>query len=280
MVSSIELNSKLKRAETVSSNELKHPLVIEDLITIRYVFMHYLVGHSPNGYKQDDSSEVAKVLGATSKRQSWPYVLYGIVHNSGNDSKETTSTLREINEAMEIFKAMDLRATLRAQHKKRKTDTRALNVIVNNEEKTDTSKMEFCHKKRENRARTSAIMKTTLASSLASSPTVAHKSSPITTHDNPPFPYISPPRLPLTKELPIEDSGKLAPSHQNFNSRDLRGIVEKWRASVLEVDFDALTEVEMYQFGFDVRCLSRAAWDEFASKWRNSMDFYLEESPC
>lgn len=46
-----------------------------------------------------------------------------------------------------------------------------------------------------------------------------------------------------------------------------------------KVDFDALSEVEMEQLGFDIRFPLGAAWDEFKTKWKNLRDFYLEESP-
>lgn len=49
---------------------------------------------------------------------------------------------------------------------------------------------------------------------------------------------------------------------------------------VHKVGFDALYEVEMYQLSFDVRYPSRAAWEKFLSKWKNTEDFYLEGSLC
>ncbi|KAH1113935.1 hypothetical protein J1N35_007313 [Gossypium stocksii] len=122
-------------------------LVIEDFITVRNVFLYCLEGHSPNGYKRGDSRKLAKELGTT--RSSW------------GDSEETTSTLREINEAMEITKDMDLQANLRAQRKKCRTDARVINVVVSSEKETYSGKIEFCWKRRTNCAGPSALMATT-----------------------------------------------------------------------------------------------------------------------
>ncbi|KAH1121683.1 hypothetical protein J1N35_004843 [Gossypium stocksii] len=92
-----------------------NPLVIEDLITMRNVFLHYLVGIAPMDISRMIVEKLLTIIGDVD-----------IVRSSRNDSKKTTSTSREINEAMEISTAMDLRAALRAQPKKRRTDRELL----------------------------------------------------------------------------------------------------------------------------------------------------------
>ncbi|KAK5786666.1 hypothetical protein PVK06_041306 [Gossypium arboreum] len=61
---------------------------------------------------------------------------------------------------------------------------------------------------------------------------MAHESSPIPTHSNPPSSCISPLCLPLAEELPIKESGELALIHHNLSSRELKGIVERWKRAV------------------------------------------------
>ncbi|KAK5775690.1 hypothetical protein PVK06_043613 [Gossypium arboreum] len=53
--------AQLRRLHVSSS------LVIEDVITVRNVFLYYLEGHNPNGYKWGDSREVVEALGAVSE---------------------------------------------------------------------------------------------------------------------------------------------------------------------------------------------------------------------
>lgn len=139
----------------------------------------------------------------------------GIARSSGSDSEDTTRISREINKAMEITKAMDLRATLRAQRKKCKTDARAVNVVVSSEEETGNGRLEFRRKRRPDCTRLSVVTATTSVSPLASSKTLARESSPIATRG------ISPPLQPPVQELSTEDSGELAPSHQNLSTGKL-----------------------------------------------------------
>ncbi|KAK5786667.1 hypothetical protein PVK06_041307 [Gossypium arboreum] len=59
---------------------------------------------------------------------------------------------------------------------------------------------------------------------------------------------------------------------------------EGFKKNTLGMLSDVTTELKSNillhtQLGFDVRFSSGAAWDEFTAKWKNSMDFYLEESP-
>ncbi|KAK5843209.1 hypothetical protein PVK06_005657 [Gossypium arboreum] len=150
------------------------------------------------------------------------------VHSSGSDSKESTSTSREINEAMEITRVMDLRVDLRARWKKRRTNARAVNVVVSSEKETYSCRMDFCHKKRENYAGPFAVTTSTPTFPSVSSQNMGHKSSPIAAHSS------SPPPLPLVEELTAEDSDKLAPSHHNLSTNELEGIVKNWKALVLD----------------------------------------------
>ncbi|KAK5845887.1 hypothetical protein PVK06_002129 [Gossypium arboreum] len=48
---------------------------------------------------------------------------------------------------------------------------------------------------------------------------------------------------------------------------------------VHKVDLDALVGVDISELGFDMLCLSSAAWDSFMTTRKNSLDFYLEEDP-
>ncbi|PPR99860.1 hypothetical protein GOBAR_AA20807 [Gossypium barbadense] len=129
---------------------------------------------------------------------------------------------------------MDLRAGLKAQHNRHKIDTRAIIVVVSSKEETNSSRIKSHHKRRVDRTGTSTMVATTLASPLVSLQNMAHESSPIIARGNSPSPCISPPTAPLVRELPAGNSGKLALSHYNLNSKELKGIVEKWRALVLE----------------------------------------------
>ncbi|PPS01494.1 hypothetical protein GOBAR_AA19173 [Gossypium barbadense] len=67
---------------------------------------------------------------------------------------------------------------------------------------------------------------------------------------------------------------------------ELKRIAEEYKATVVvgpfnapQVDFDALYEVDMYKSCFNGRFPSGVGWDEFASKWKNLKDFYLDEGP-
>lgn len=57
--------------------QVGNSFIIEDVITVRNVFLHYLEAYSPNRYKWGDNREAAEVLGAAFERQSYPHVLYG-----------------------------------------------------------------------------------------------------------------------------------------------------------------------------------------------------------
>ncbi|KAK5845071.1 hypothetical protein PVK06_001224 [Gossypium arboreum] len=67
---------------------------------------------------------------------------------------------------------------------------------------------------------------------------------------------------------------------------ELRRIAEEYKATVVvgpfnapQVDFDALYEIDMDKSCFNGRFPSGVGWDEFASKWKNLKDFYLDEGP-
>ncbi|TYG36643.1 hypothetical protein ES288_D13G080100v1 [Gossypium darwinii] len=110
---------------------------------------------------------------------------------------------------------------------------RAINMMASSEEETNSGKIKSHRKRRADRTGTSMVA-TTLASPLVSSQTVAHKSSPIIARGNSHSPYIFPLTAPLADEVPTKNCGKLAPSHRNLNTKELQGIVENWRALVLE----------------------------------------------
>ncbi|KAK5770933.1 hypothetical protein PVK06_047097 [Gossypium arboreum] len=103
---------------------------------------------------------------------------------------------------MEITRAMDLRAGLKAQHNRHKINTRAIIVVVSSEEETNSSRIKSHRKRRVDRTGTSTMVATTLASPLVSLQNMAHESSPITARGNSPSPCISPPAAPLVRELP------------------------------------------------------------------------------
>ncbi|KAH1096946.1 hypothetical protein J1N35_013867 [Gossypium stocksii] len=65
----------------------------------------------------------------------------GTTHNLESDTEETNSTLQELNEAMDIIGAVKLRATLRAQRKRCRTNTRAVNMVVGSMEGTDSGRI-------------------------------------------------------------------------------------------------------------------------------------------
>ncbi|KAH1073009.1 hypothetical protein J1N35_025337 [Gossypium stocksii] len=48
---------------------------------------------------------------------------------------------------------------------------------------------------------------------------------------------------------------------------------------VRKVDLNALYNIIGDKLGFDVRFPFVAAWEEFASKWKNSKYFFLDEDP-
>ncbi|KAH1121438.1 hypothetical protein J1N35_004598 [Gossypium stocksii] len=65
---------------------------------------------------------------------------------------------------------------------------------------------------------------------------------------------------------------------------ELRRTIEEYKATVMvgpfnarQVEFDTLYKVDMDKPCFDVHSHLGVGWDEFASKWKNSKDFYLDE---
>ncbi|PPD88510.1 hypothetical protein GOBAR_DD14556 [Gossypium barbadense] len=73
------------------------PLIVEDLITMRNVFLYCLEGRSPNGYRPGDSREVVEALGEAAENRLWPHGIFEcITQASGSDSEETLSTFEEI----------------------------------------------------------------------------------------------------------------------------------------------------------------------------------------
>ncbi|KAH1098174.1 hypothetical protein J1N35_015095 [Gossypium stocksii] len=100
----------------------------------------------------------------------------GTVRSSGSDSEKTTITSWEINEAMEIIGAMDLRVVLKAQCKKCRIDARAINVVISYKEETNNGRIESHLKKRVGLTGPSNMMATTLVSPLTSSQTMVSTS--------------------------------------------------------------------------------------------------------
>ncbi|KAH1031706.1 hypothetical protein J1N35_043880 [Gossypium stocksii] len=57
------------------------PLIIEDLVIVRNVFLYYLKGRSPNKYRSGDSKEAVEALWAITRSQSWPHEIYSNINS-------------------------------------------------------------------------------------------------------------------------------------------------------------------------------------------------------
>ncbi|PPS03627.1 hypothetical protein GOBAR_AA17040 [Gossypium barbadense] len=83
----------------------------------------------------------------------------------------------------------------------------------------------------------------------------------------------------VTKKHAVEKDKVTPECHDQVDST----IREHWVAigsfDVHKVDLDALVGMDISELGFDMLCLSSAAWDSFMTTRKNSLDFYLEEDP-
>ncbi|KAH1038185.1 hypothetical protein J1N35_039928 [Gossypium stocksii] len=83
---------------------------------------------------------------------------------------------------------------------------------------------------------------------------------------------VSPYSLPPTEEPFSEDDGELVPGCGNLSTRELQSMIGKWKASVPE----AAKRSELRRTAEEHKAIG-ATWDELASKWKKSKDFYLDE---
>ncbi|PPS14868.1 hypothetical protein GOBAR_AA05696 [Gossypium barbadense] len=168
--------TQLERLYTVS------PLIIDDLVIVRNVFLYCFEGHSPNGHRLGGSRKVVEALGLLWDEASSTDggLLAGIDYSSENNLSETDSISHEISEAM------DIDYLIRGTRKKRKTTTMAENV--------------------------------TFTMSLQSVPPV---SSPIPAdeHFPPIVPYISPSVF-TNEEIVVEGDRRLFPWHDHLSAQE------------------------------------------------------------
>ncbi|PPR96879.1 hypothetical protein GOBAR_AA23794 [Gossypium barbadense] len=201
-------------------------LVIEDVITVKNVFLHYLKGHSPNGYMRGlphtESNPFVNLLPTPTNVRVVDDVRK--VRSLGRDSEDTTSISLEFNDVVEATEVMDLRAALRAQRKRPRTSTSTVNVVVNNEEDTDSGRLELHRKRRADHARTFAMM--IIASPSLSLQIAAYESSLV--HAVVILHLLTFLLLVcLLLELLLGKNSELASSHKNLNHEEFQDIVEK-----------------------------------------------------
>ncbi|KAH1031700.1 hypothetical protein J1N35_043874 [Gossypium stocksii] len=211
----------------------------------------------------------------------------------GSDSKETLSTSKEME------KALGLRFGLHAAHKKHRTRTRAINVVVNSKEEMNSGRLEYCRKIREDPTRVFVCATTPLPpveefvakddSELPSAHRVREAELKRVVED-----------VKVIRDCIIIEHKDIMARSGKKHAEDLEGLkkssmetmlsfLAKVKSNILlhtqvatssfdarRIDFDALYKMEMDNLGYDVHCLSGTAWKEYAAKWRGLMDFYLE----